>query len=198
MQIYFICLSNFIWTQDLRPQHIYIYITSKYKNSNCFGVIDNQLFGDKHSHRQTDRQTLQLLDWIGLRGDWVKQINVMFLKRAFVVEISIPYPLKYIYFPLRSWHHKITRIGEQPYIEMLFGQFSYKNIIVKIVGKMQDQHFNEPLFSNPGDKINKRVKLWDNFVPYFQQESWPCPLDWRIIMHWNFVLAFFKQPWYMR
>ena len=46
-------------------------------------------------------------------------------------------------------------IGEQPYIEMLFGQFSNINTYVKIVGKMQDQHFTVSIFSNPGDKTKK-------------------------------------------
>ena len=41
---------------------------------------------------------------------------------------------------------------------MLLWQFSNINIYVKIVGKIQDQQFNVSLFSNPGDKIQKRVK----------------------------------------
>ena len=81
---------------------------------------------------------------------------------------------------------------------MLFGQISSINIYDKIVGKMQVKHFNASLFFNPGDKIQKEWKLWDNSVPYFQQESGPCPLDWRRTMDWNVVLAFFQQPWYMR
>ena len=88
-------------------------------------------------------------------------------------------------------------IGKQPFIEMLFGQFSNINIYVKIVGKMQDQHFNVYLMSNLGEKIQqqKSWKLWDKSVPYFKQESGPCPLDWRRTMHWYVVLAFFQQPY---
>ena len=51
---------------------------------------------------------------------------------------------------------------------MLFGKFSNTNIDVKIVGKMQEQHFNLSIFSNPGDKIQKKSINY-----YFQQESGP-------------------------
>ena len=112
---------------------------------------------------------------------------------------------KRLSFTLRSWlHQNLTRIilvpwiGEQPYVEMLFGLFSNINIYVKIVRKMQDQHLMYHYSPIQGTRSTKEWKLWDESVPYFQQESWPCPLDWRRIMHWNVVLAFFKQPWYMR
>ena len=48
-----------------------------------------------------------------------------------------------------------------------------------------------------GTRSTKKWKLWDESVPYFQQESGTCLLDWRRIMHWNVVLSFFQQPWYM-
>ena len=59
-------------------------------------------------------------------------------------------------------------IWEEPYIEMLFQQFS-----------------------------NTIGKLWDKSVPYFEQESGPCSLDWRTTIYLDTSLAIFKQPWYM-
>ena len=49
-----------------------------------------------------------------------------------------------------------------------------------------------------GTKSIKDGELRDNSVPYFQQESKPCPLDWRITIHWNFDLVFFQQSWHIR
>ena len=49
----------------------------------------------------------------------------------------------------------VPSIGEQPYTDMLFGQFFNIIIYVKIVGKISDQHLNVMLFSNPGDKVQK-------------------------------------------
>ena len=48
-----------------------------------------------------------------------------------------------------------------------------------------------------GTMSKKSRKLWDKSVPYFQQESWACPLDWRTALHWNVGPAFFQQPWHM-
>ena len=46
--------------------------------------------------------------------------------------------------------------------------------------------------------MSKKVgKLWDKSVPYFQQESQPCSLDWRKTIHWNVGPAFFQQPWHI-
>ena len=49
-------------------------------------------------------------------------------------------------------------IGEQPYTEMLFWQFSNIIIYVKIVGNIPDQHLNVSLFSNPGDTVQILVQ----------------------------------------
>ena len=84
-------------------------------------------------------------------------------------------------------------IGEQPYTEMLFRQFSNILIYFKIVGKIPDQHLNKWLFSNPEDKVQKDEALRDKFVPYFQQESIHCPLDWRITIHSTVYLVFLQE-----
>ena len=76
---------------------------------------------------------------------------------------------------------------------MLFWQRSNKLVYVTIVGKIPDQHLNVWLFSNPGDKVQKDGELHEKYVPYFQQESRPCPLDWRITIHSNVDLVFFQQ-----
>ena len=56
-------------------------------------------------------------------------------------------------------------IGEHPYIEMLFRQFSNITIYVRLVGKMLDQHYNDLLFSNPGDKVQERWKTMVQICP---------------------------------
>ena len=48
-----------------------------------------------------------------------------------------------------------------------------------------------------GKRSKKDRKLWDKPVPYFQQESGPCPLDWRITIHSNVDLVFFQQSWHI-
>ena len=50
-------------------------------------------------------------------------------------------------------YNVVPWIGEQPYTEMLFRQFSNIIIYVKIVGKIPDQLLSVWLFSNPGDKV---------------------------------------------
>ena len=57
--------------------------------------------------------------------------------------------------------------------------------------------FQHKLKSNPGYKVQKKRILWDKSVPYFQQESGPCPLDWRRTIHWNIAPVFFQQSWHM-
>ena len=80
---------------------------------------------------------------------------------------------------------------------MLFRQFSNIIMYVKIVGNIPDQYLNVWLFSIPGDKVQKDRELQDKSVPYFQQESGPCPLDWRITIHSNVHLVFFQQSWHI-
>ena len=41
-----------------------------------------------------------------------------------------------------------------------------------------------------GTRSNKDGELWDKSVPYFQQKSEPCPLDWRKTIHLNVDLVF--------
>ena len=53
-------------------------------------------------------------------------------------------------------------IGEQPFTEMLFSQFSN---IIKIVGKVPDQHLNVWLFSNPGYKVQILVENTGQICP---------------------------------
>ena len=42
-----------------------------------------------------------------------------------------------------------------------------------------------------GARSKKDEELRDKSVPYFQHESGPCPLDWRIIIDSNAELEFF-------
>ena len=61
---------------------------------------------------------------------------------------------------------------------------------IRVYGKMLNQHFNVSVFTNPGDKVLKRLKTKDKCVPYFWQELGPCPLHWRttyiVILVWDF------------
>ena len=79
----------------------------------------------------------------------------------------------------------------------MFLQFFNIIIYVKIVGKISDQHLNVLLFSNQGDKVQKDGELRDKSVPYFQQESGPFSLDWRMSIHLNVDLVFTKILTYM-
>ena len=66
----------------------------------------------------------------------------------------------------------VPRIGEQPYTEMLFWQFSNIIIYVKIVGKIPDQHLNVWLFSNPGDKVQILVESTGQICPVVLHLFW--------------------------
>ena len=67
-------------------------------------------------------------------------------------------------------------MGEQPYTEILFWQFSNKIIYVKIVGNLPDQHLNVWLFSNPGDKVKILVESTGQICPIVLHPFWTfCP-----------------------
>ena len=55
---------------------------------------------------------------------------------------------------------------------MLFWQFSNINIYVKIVGKIPDQYLNVCLFSNPGDKVQKRWRIMGQICPILSTRFW--------------------------
>ena len=77
---------------------------------------------------------------------------------------------------------------------MLFWLFSNIIIYVKIVGKIQDQHFSVWLFSNPGDKVQVLVEsTGQSFVPKFSIFFGHCPLDLRKTINSNVDLVFFQQ-----
>ena len=91
---------------------------------------------------------------------------------------------------LRSWLHDISKrikflpwIGEQPYTEMLFWQFSNINIYIKIVENIPDQHLNVWLISKT------------NFFSVDLHFFGPCPLDLGITIHSNIDLVFFQKSW---
>ena len=63
-------------------------------------------------------------------------------------------------------------IGEQPYTEMLFWQFSNIIIYVKIVGKIPDQHLSVWLLSNPGDKVQILVESTGQICPVVLHLFW--------------------------
>ena len=56
----------------------------------------------------------------------------------------------------QKWN-SVPWIGDQPYIEILFQQFSNITIFVRVLGKLLDQHFNVSLYSNPGAMFLKTV-----------------------------------------
>ena len=64
-----------------------------------------------------------------------------------------------ILFFLISYLNLVCLSEEHWYIELLSWQFSNITIEVRIVGKIQDQHFNALLSSNPGDKV--LFVFWD-------------------------------------
>ena len=68
--------------------------------------------------------------------------------------------------------YKFPWIGEQPYTEMLFWQFSNINIYVKNVEKIQDQHLIVWLFSNPGDKVQKKWRTTGQICPLLSTRIW--------------------------
>ena len=59
---------------------------------------------------------------------------------------------------------------------MLFWQISNIFIYVKIVGKIPDQYFNVWLFSNPGDKVQKRWKTMGKICPVLLTRIWTLSL----------------------
>ena len=55
-------------------------------------------------------------------------------------------------------------------------------------------NFNKNKMVSPGlENHRKDGELRDKSVPYFQQESGPCPLDLRITINSNVDLVFFQQ-----
>ena len=46
-----------------------------------------------------------------------------------------------------------------------------------------------------GTRSKKDGELQDKSVQYFQQESGPNPLDWRITKHLYVDVVFFQQSW---
>ena len=77
------------------------------------------------------------------------------------------------------------------------GNFPTWSYMSRLLKKKPYQHLNVWLFSNPGDKVQKRRRTTGQICPYFQQESGPCPLDWRITIHSNVDLVFFQQFWHI-
>ena len=63
-------------------------------------------------------------------------------------------------------------IGEQPYTEILFWQFSNIIIYVKTVGKILDRHLNVWVFSNPWDNVKKRWKTTGQIYPVLSTRIW--------------------------
>ena len=59
---------------------------------------------------------------------------------------------------------------------MLFWQLSNIIIYVKIAGKISDQHLNVWLFSNPGDKVQKRWRPTGQICPVLLTRIWTVSL----------------------
>ena len=55
---------------------------------------------------------------------------------------------------------------------MLFWQFSNIIINVNIIGKISDQHLNVWLFSNPGDKVQKRWRTTGQICLVLSTKIW--------------------------
>ena len=74
---------------------------------------------------------------------------------------------------LRCWLYLIFKKNKfsplnwkKPYTEMLFWQFP------NIVGKIPDQHLNVWLFSNPGDRVQKRWRTMGKICPVLSTRIW--------------------------
>ena len=91
---------------------------------------------------------------------------------------------------------------EQPYSEMLFWQFSNMTTYVRVVGKLQDWHFNVWLFSHPGDKVLILVERWGqicpivvllffNIVPWLGEKQWIEMLPRYMWSCWKIAVATF-------
>ena len=102
---------------------------------------------------------------------------------------------------LRSWHHQIsTRIKICP---LDWRTTIHWNVVLAI---FQHNDICQDCWKNTISTCTCMVilesrgqvpKLRDKSVPYFQQESGPCPLDWRITIHSNVDLVFFQQSWHI-
>ena len=55
---------------------------------------------------------------------------------------------------------------------MLFWQFSNKITYITIVGKILYQHLNVWIFSNPGDKVQKRWRTMGKICPILSTRIW--------------------------
>ena len=106
---------------------------------------------------------------------------------------------------LKSWVHKIsTRIKFCPldwrttiHWNVVLAIFQHYNICQDCWKKYQINIWMYHYSQIQGTRSKKDGKQQDKSVPYFQQESGPCPLDERITIHSNVHLVFFQQSWHI-
>ena len=80
---------------------------------------------------------------------------------------------------------------------MSFSQFSNMTTYVRVVGKMQDQHFNVWLFSNPRDKVLILVESRGQIWPIVFLLFWTLSPGLEKKDELKCYSGFFQQPWYM-
>ena len=78
-----------------------------------------------------------------------------------------------------------------------FGNFPTYSYMSRLLEKSQINIWMYGYSQIQRTRLKKDGELRDKSVPYFQQESGPCPRDWRITIHWNVDLVFLQQSWYI-
>ena len=73
------------------------------------------------------------------------------------------------------------------------GNFPTSSYTLRLLEKYQINIWMHGYSQIHGTRSKKDGELWDKSVPYFQQESGPCPLDWRIVLYATVNLVFFQQ-----
>ena len=128
---------------------------------------------------------------------WKMRLNIIRVKRLLLCNRFSRYLEVSLSCTLRPWLYLIStrfRILSPGLENNHTSRCCFCNFTcVRFVGKKSDEYFNVPLYSNIGDSVQKRWKTKGLICPYFEQESRPCPLDWRTPIHWNVCCVFFQQ-----
>ena len=68
-------------------------------------------------------------------------------------------------------YNLVPWIGQKSYIEKMFQQFFKKTMYVRVVGKIQDQHFNVVVLKSRGQGQKKMEKEETNMSPSFNKNQ---------------------------